>query len=384
MKIAHLVCSFPPYRGGMGNSALFMAAAVADFNHEVTVITPDYGLKRSQDQELCCEIDKINVIRLKPWLSHGNAAWLPQLTWSLLSYDIVHLHYPFYGATQAVLTAKILKPSLKLIIHYHMDTKASGWKGLIFKVYKKIFFPIIFKTADFITCASLDYVKHSNISKYLKKKPQKFASIPFGVNHNLFNATTKPSTSRKLLFVGGLDSAHYFKGVDVLLQAMAITANKTSNWNLTVIGQGNLKNRYVTLAQELGIAQQVDFVDNADTGLLVKHYRESRCLILPSINRNEAFGLVLLEAMACGRPVIASNLPGVRSVFANNHEGLLVKPGNAQDLSEKILRILSNDKLVDRLGESAHQLTETYYSWAKAGNKINELYHRIKYTPVKL
>jgi len=368
----------------MGNSALHMAAAVADFHHDVTIITPDYGNKRVHDQEQSLEINKINVIRLKPVLTYGNAAWLPQLTWVLMKYDIIHLHYPFYGAIQAVLAAKFFKPGLKLILHYHMDTKAPGFKGLIFKTYKKIFFPIVFRVADFVTCASLDYIKHSDIAKYLEKKPHKFDQIPFGVNHDLFKATSKPSDSRQLLFVGGLDEAHYFKGVDVLIKALAQVSEKNTNWQLKIIGQGNLKNRYVSLANELGLSRQIDFIDNADTGTLVAYYQSSRCLILPSINRNEAFGLVLLEAMACGRPVIASNLPGVRSVFANNREGLLIRPGNVHDLAEKILKILISDQTVERLGKAAEELTDNYYSWPQAGNKMNELYHRVKYTPIKL
>jgi glycosyltransferase involved in cell wall biosynthesis len=132
------------------------------------------------------------------------------------------------------------------------------------------------------------------------------------------------------------------------------------------------------------LAQKVEFVSNASNLDLVAAYQASRVLILPSINRNEAFGLVLLEAMACGRPVIASNLPGVRSVFTNNQEGLVVRPGSARDLADKISKVLTDDELVDRLGVAGAQLTRDHYNWQQAGNKLNELYHRVKYTPIKL
>ena len=384
MNIAHIVCSFPPYRGGIGNSALHLAAATADFGHEVTVITPDYGLDRSKTDDLKQELTKLKVERLKPIFSFGNAAYLPQLAWSLSSYDIVHLHYPFYGAAEAILLAKIFRPNLKLILHYHMDNRAPGLKGLIFKAYKKIFFPILFHSADFVTCASLDYIKHSDIAKYLDSKPHKFAQIPFGVNQALFKSGKEPSASRNLLFVGGLDAAHYFKGVDVLIQALALVNHKNTAWQLTIVGRGELQKRYASLAASLGLSAQISFVTNASNEQLVTYYQSSRCLILPSINRNEAFGLVLLEAMACGRPVLASNLPGVRSVFTNNQEGLLLRPGSAADLADKIVKILASDELTNRLGRAGEQLTKTYYNWQQAGNKLNELYHRVKYTPTKL
>lgn len=383
MRIAHVVCSFPPYRGGIGNSALQMAKAVLDYGHQVTVLTPDYGRERSQVAQMP-ELGGLKVERLRPWLAYGNAAWLPQLTWSLLNYDLVHLHYPFYGVAQAVLLAKMLRPSLKVVLHYHMDNRAPGLKGLIFKVYKKVFFPILFYSADFVTCASLDYVKHSDIAKYLTAKPHKFAQIPFGVDGEFFQAASKPSASRELLFVGGLDAAHYFKGVDVLIEALGLVAKKRRDWRLKIVGRGELKERYVQLVNELSLTDRVEFVGNANNLDLVAAYQQARCLILPSINRNEAFGLVLLEAMACGRPVIASSLPGVRSVFTNNQEGLLVRPGSAGDLADKLSKILADDELVDRLGAAGAQLTKEHYNWAQAGKKLNELYHRVIYTPIKL
>jgi len=384
MKLAYLVCSFPPYHGGMGNSALQLALAVAQHQHQVSVFTPDYGNDRLQDSNQPPSFEGIEVFRLKPWLNYGNAAWLPQLTKRLLKYDIIHLHYPFYGAVLAVLLVKLFKPKVKLIIHYHMDTKAPGFKGLIFKVYRYGFFPLIFQVADFVTCASLDYIKHSDIATYANRHIRKFAQIPFGVDLNRFQRGAAPSTNHQLLFVGGLDEAHYFKGVEVLIDALALVNTKERDWNLKIVGRGNLKDSYESYARSLGLETQISFIDDADNESLAQLYQNSRCLILPSINRNEAFGLVLLEAMATGRPVIASNLPGVRNVFRNGQDGYLVKPGQARDLADKILKILQHDELCDRLGNSAYHYATTYYSWTNAGQKLDELYHRIKYTPIKL
>ena len=85
--------------------------------------------------------------------------------------------------------------------------------------------------------------------------------------------------------------------------------------------------------------------------------------------------------MACGKPVIASNLPGVRGVFKNGEQGLLIKPNDIDDLKEKLSRIISNDKLAQRLGQSARELVEKNYTWEKAADKLNIIYYRAKNIP---
>jgi len=381
MKIAHLVCSFPPYYGGMGNSAMQMALAVAKFNYQVAVITPDYGSNRRQSLDAFPDLSSLKLIRPKPWFSHGNAACIPQITFSLLRYDIVHWHYPFYGVAISVLLAKLLKPRLKIILHYHMDTSASGWKGLIFKLYRLITFPLIFKLCDFVSCASIDYLKHSQISRYALSHSHKFGQISFGVDLKRFHPTQSASATKQLLFVGGLDDAHYFKGVGILLTALSLLPSTAPNWTLNIIGRGNLKSKYQDLTNTLDLSDRVNFIDDADDDQLVEYYQSARCLILPSINSSEAFGLVLLEAMACGKPVIASNLPGVRNVFKNKVQGLLSKPNSPHNLAHQIITLLQDDQLVDQMGQSARQLCEREYSWSYAGKKLSDLYHRIKFSP---
>jgi glycosyltransferase involved in cell wall biosynthesis len=88
----------------------------------------------------------------------------------------------------------------------------------------------------------------------------------------------------------------------------------------------------------------------------------------------EAFGLVLLEAMACGKPIIASNLPGVRTVCEDGVNGLLVKPGDAADLAKKLALILSDDELAARLGEAGLQRVKEKYNWKKVAEEHLKVY----------
>jgi glycosyltransferase involved in cell wall biosynthesis len=379
MKIAHIISTFPPYQGGMGNSVACFAKELLPFGHEVTVLTPNF--KRAQDET--DDWQGIKVVRLKPLLALGNAAILPGILLCLKEFDVVHLHYPFYGTAELVILAKLFNPlRLKLAVHYHMDTKARGGKGLIFSLYNAFWLPLILRLADAITCASLDYVKHSFIGGYYLKHRDKFTQVSFGVDLEQFQPDHNYNGAAKnILFVGGLDRAHYFKGVDNLIKAFALVAQKLPQARLTILGNGELAQAYQHLARLQQLGNKITFVENVSDEALVSYYQQASLLVLPSINQNEAFGLVLLEAMACGKPVVASNLPGVRSVFKNGKQGLIVKPGDINDVAEKIIRILQDEKTQARMGEAARALVEKKYSWAAAGEKLNEIYYRIRYVP---
>ena len=386
MKIAQIVCTFPPYRGGIGNSVYNISESLADLGHEVTVFTPNYNYKIKD--EFNRPEGKFTVLRLNPLLKYGNAALLPQLAWKLKNFDIIHLHYPFYGALKPILLIKLLSGrKMKLIVHYHMDSSARGFKGAVFYLYNILFLPLLARAAKIITCASLDYVKHSDLGKYYKAKPNKFRQILFGVNLEQFvtyhDNKNKQRENKVILFVGGLDKAHYFKGLEYLLKALNIILKKPelSSTVLKVVGSGDLLPYYKDCVRDLGLEKNVKFYVNVDNSKLVDFYNYSDCLVLPSINKAEAFGLVLLEAMACSTPVVASNLPGVRSVLKNGREGLLVRPGDVNDLANKIKAILSDKKLAERMGLAGRELVETKYTWAKVAKRLDSIYHYVHYSP---
>ncbi len=386
MKIAQIACTFPPYRGGIGNSVYNISDNLANLGYKVTVFTPNYNYKNEDEFNL--HEGKFTVKRLKPLFKYGNAAFLPQLFWKLKNFDIIHLHYPFYGAIVPVILIKLLSGrKMKLIMHYHMDSSAKGLKGAVFCFYNIFVLPLLVRTAKIITCASLDYVKHSDLKEYYIARPEKFRRILFGVNLEQFvtyhDNINKQRRNKIILFVGGLDDAHYFKGLENLLKATAvIIKNKELNpLILNVVGRGNLLPYYKNCAGNLGIEEIVKFYDNVDNSKLVNFYNYCDCLVLPSINKGEAFGLVLLEAMACSTPVITSNLPGVRSVFKNGKQGLLVKPNDVDDLVEKIKIILCDKRLAETMGRAGRELVEDKYTWAKVAKRLDSIYHFVKYTP---
>ncbi len=103
---------------------------------------------------------------------------------------------------------------------------------------------------------------------------------------------------------------------------------------------------------------------------IIRQYQYADLLILPSINSHEAFGLVLIEAMACGLPIIASDLPGVRSVFEDGKQGYLCQAGDIKDLRDKIDKLAQNEELRQKMSIAARNLAEKKYAWEKVADRV--------------
>ena len=385
MKIAQIVCVYPPYAGGIGTSAVQFAKTLSTA-HEVMTFTPEIkSLQTTTEANVAAEK---NITRLKPLLRYGHGSLLLQLFTRLKKFDAIYLHYPYFGTAEIVWLYKIWHPHTKLIIHYHMDVVGLSLGAKILSWPSKLIRNCLFNQAAKITCASLDYIKNSQIATYYTRHQEKFTEIPFGVDTEKFkpkndeNDKTKNDKIKnnelavkikKILFVGGLDQAHYFKGVNYLLEAVAKLPS--TNWQLIIVGDGNLKPGYEDLAKKLNIASQVNFLGNKlNSAELAMIYRNADLFVLPSINSNEAFGIVLLEALASGVPVIASNLPGVRAVFENEIQGLICPPQDVANLKDKITKILTNSELQQKMSLAARKLVLEKYSLEKVEEKLLNIF----------
>ncbi len=396
MRIAHIVCSFPPYQGGIGNSCFNQARKLSKNGHQVTVFTPHlfrtgFAFLREAQSEKGAGFtplyEKISgeganfnfeVIRLKPFIKYGMAAFLPQLPLHLKKFDLIHLHYPFFGAAEMISFFK--KP---VVLQYHMDVVGSGLMSKIFKLHTKYVAPKIIEKADLIICSSFDYLRNSNLADFYKKEPNKFRELPFGVDLNIFTPREKDLSllskygfkkeEQIILFVGGLDKAHYFKGVENLIRAFS-KIYKNRAVSLILAGEGELKSYYQKIARDLGMSEKIIFVGMVSNDDLSKYYNLADIFTLPSIDGSEAFGLVLLEAMACGRPIIASSLPGVRTIVDDYKTGLLVKPNNIIDLAEKLNYLLENSDKQKEFGQNARKKVEENYDWNKIIEKLEKIY----------
>lgn len=369
MKIAHVVCVYPPYKGGIGNVAKDFAS-LTKADNKVTIFTPIQNNFKAQEDRM------MKIEYLKPFLRYGNGAFLPQLFFKLKDFDIVHLHYPFFGASEVVYFAKLFfKKKFKLIIHYHMDTDKLSFFTKILSIFSWIILKPLFRVADKITFASEDYILSSRINFFYQNNKQKFHLLPFAVDTDKFFPCPSKKEENKIniLFVGGLDKAHYFKGVDVLLKALGNILN--DKIVLNIVGQGGMTSEYRKIAKNAGIEKYVNFLGGVSDEELVKNYQKANIFVLPSINSHEAFGVVLLEALSCAVPVIASNLPGVKSVFEDKQEGLLAEPGNIYDLKKKINTLIVDKNLRRQMGANGKKLIDKKYSFKILKKRLEKIYN---------
>lgn len=374
MRVAVFTPVFWPYRGGIGRVAENNAISLKALGCEVDIYTPHFNKSWPSEEKF----QGVHVLRLRPKSTFGNAAWIAG-NLDLSRCDIIHLHYPFIGGVRNILKWKkqYHKP---LLVTYHMDLIARGWRGFLFKIYSLIVAPKIARAADRIIFSSLDYGRSSFMAKLVEKQPEKFLEIPFGVSP-LTSILGKIESRQELklgekekiiLFVGALDKAHYFKGLEVLFLAIKKIVPFRNDFKLVIVGDGEKRNFYEGKVRKLGIASQVKFFSKVSDIDLIKHYRAADFLVLPSTTRSEAYGMVLIEAASQGLPVIASNLPGVREQVSER--GLLFEAGNSIDLRDKILSFLDDEENLRQKGEVAKVWVVHNRSLSQEAEKILTVY----------
>ncbi len=368
--IAHVVCTYPPYRGGMGNVAFAYVEQLRERGYNVHVFT-------IRDGEI--EGDPRHVHRIPSIMHIGNAGMLPSLFHRLSGFDLVHLHYPFFGGAEPVIVRKAMRPDQGLVMTYHMDAAADGMKGALFSAHRRLLFPWLVNRVDRILVSSLDYANQCALAEL--DVDDRLEEHPFGVDLQRFHPGEETELRERLqisqktpvvLFVGGLDAAHAFKGLSLLFDALVLV--QPYRWHLVVVGDGNLKETYRLQAHDNGLESRVTFAGSVSHDDLPRYYRLADMHLFPSIKRAEAFGLVALEAAASGIPTIASDLPGVRTVVEDGATGLLVTPGDVRELAKAILVFLEQTDLCERLGFSARKKAEQKYAWSPLIDRLEATY----------
>lgn len=369
MRIAHIVSTFPPYQGGMGNVAAAWQRELLRLGHDCDVLTPWYGAYGEAPES------EPRVHRIRPFLHFGNAAFVPKLRKHLSEYDVLHLHYPFFGGAETIAWHKHRHAGQRLVVTYHMDTIGPDWRAAVFALYRATFMPWILSQADAITVSSLDYARHSALRHRLGRWP--VHELPFGVDEE-YTPVARPGLREDgvlhLLFVGALDAPHYFKGLLDLFEALRLARLGGVPLFLTVVGDGDMRADYEAEAGRLGIQKHVLFTGRVSRERLIESYRQADVLALPSVDRSEAFGLVLAEAMACGTPVIASDLPGVRTVPEPGKTGWLSAPRSPQGLADTLQTIWHQRDRLPQMRQAAAKRADTLYRWPGITRRLLELY----------
>lgn len=373
MKIAQVSSTFPPYEGGMGNACYNLSRQLSNLGHDVTVL-----LSESTEKYIPKSDEFFKVKYLKPLFSIGNACFLPKLIFELKGFDIIHLQYPFFGGDIFVRVAS-RKYKIPYLLSYQMDVVGDDlFKKTTFLTYNFLFQKKIMVDAIKILGLSKDHINNSKIIN-IKNIRNKIEVVPNGIDlersfknydFNLRQRFSLPQNIPIVTFIGALDKAHYFKRVDLLLESFSKIKNPA---HLLIIGGGDLEKVYKDISIKLKINKKVTFTGKLSNTLAIQYLKQTNLLVLPSSD-TESFGTVLAEAMACSLPVIATNLPGVRSVVQEGINGLLFEKENMQQLTDKIEYILNNPLKALELGNNGRRIVENKYSWRKIAKNLEKIY----------
>jgi rhamnosyl/mannosyltransferase len=242
----------------------------------------------------------------------------------------------------------------------------------------------LLKRADAIIATSPTYLDSSTP---LKPWLSKCRVIPLGLNAKRFTHTSRHGSLRaneiwgenhavRLLAVGRLT---YYKGYDVLIQAIA----RSPHLRLVIVGAGECRYQLETLIRALNLESQISLVGLLDESVLHALFATCDIFCLPSLERTEAFGLVLLEAMQFRKPVVASHIPGsgVGWVVQQGRHGILVPPGDIGALAHALGRLANDPAQRRRLGQLAQVPLEKLFGIESVANQIDTLYEEITSAP---
>lgn len=359
---------YPPHFGGM-ECFLF------DMNEELNKI----GVR---SDVLCANKNKTTVIeRMRKYkvirmgvLGNVAATSLSPLTVSMQNrlkadYDIIHMHHPNPMANLALF---LTRPTAKLIVHWHSDIIKQ-------KNVLKLYHPLLLwmlNRADKIIATSERYIGGS---KYLSRFDKKIEIIPLGINPSrlqeidgkVVDILKEKANGKKIVFsLGRLSS---YKGFEYLIQSARFLSDDII---IMIGGEGDLKPSLTQLIKKTNMSEKVFLVGEIPERELPAYYCASDLFVLPSIGRNEAFGLVQIEAMHFGKPVVSTDIPfsGVSWVNKDNETGLIVKPKCARALANAITVILNDKDKYRIFSENAKKRAANNFHISEISKKVARVY----------
>jgi glycosyltransferase involved in cell wall biosynthesis len=202
----------------------------------------------------------------------------------------------------------------------------------------------------------------------------KISVIPFGIDTDMFRPVqlNRKQDQLSILYAGWL---YPLKGLPCLIKAVAETEKLGLKIKLKIAGEGKQKEELVSLAHKLGIEKDVTFLGVVPYADMPEQYRDCDIFCFPTLG--EPLGKGLIEAMACGKSVIASKIGGPTEIVQSGINGILVPPGNAKVLAEKILLLANDENIRRRMGEKARETILERFSWQVIAEKYHRLYSEL-------
>lgn len=377
MKIVYFIDVFHPYVNGIVTSVTNFSRELGNRGHKVYIFTQK--VDKPVKINLGKNVQIFHFPSMRFIVNYPDFKLVyPQLAKTLslikkINPDIIHTHAPSPHSWTALMCAKML--NIPIVATYHTflpdflkhsfispfhDTKIAKettWQ------YTRAYYNMV----DLIISPS-QVIKKKLIEHNIKNKIEVVSN---GVNTSIFcKEKIKNKNQNKILHVGRIS---YEKNIDVVLKAFKIAFSKNKNLILDIYGDGPDMNSLKSLAKELGINKKVNFCGSVPHEKLKEIYSSHKIFVTASTIETE--GLVVLEAMTCGLPIVGVNKLAIPEIVKNNFNGFIVSPGDENEMAEKILKLINNEKLCNKFEKNSLKIAKRY-SLNSSIDKIEHLYRR--------
>jgi len=363
MKICIVVPFFTPFVRG---NEFGLAQSLAELGNDVTIITstgkaPREKMITTEEHELYSHDFKVKY--LPTILNIGENPIVPSVFVHILKndYDVVLLQEDYQNICHLAYFASKLK-GIPMILStertYHPNNFA---KRIALKILDKTISKIVRNGVDTVT-AHCTAAKEFMI-KELGVPRERIKVIPVGVDTNLFKPMRSDrqylkSDGLKILTIARL---HKYKGLNYLIEAMRLISERIPDAKLYILGKGPEERNLKSFVKNLNIDDVVKFLETPiPNHKMPELYAECDVYVQPSIV--EPFGIAVLEAMACGKPVIGTKVGGIIDTIVDGETGFLVNPKDSKELAERVI-MFNDQKLREKMGRNARERAVKHFDW---------------------
>jgi glycosyltransferase involved in cell wall biosynthesis len=338
---------FPPEVGGLERYAFEMAKIALAADYDVVVISSDSGKTLRKEFADGMTIYRIPT-QFKVMNTPINLRWYGMIKKIVEAEkpDLINVHMPVPYLADLVILAARGVPS---IVTYHSGSmkKRNLIADRAIDLYELLILRMVLRKSTKIICSS-EFVRNT----FLKRYKAKSVTVSPGVDTSMFTRRTVKPEDGKIIFIGNF--SYGWKGLRYLREAVRLLPSAS----LVVVGTGTHEE-----------SERTTYLGSLRGDELVREIHSSRVLVLPSVSNSEAFGMVLIEAMACGVPVVGSAIGGIPCTIIDGEDGLLAAPRSAPSLASAIKLIFDTPELEERLIENAYRKVLESYTWEAQGQK---------------
>src|SRR5271170_59686 len=373
MRVLVLSSSYLPKLNGVTRTVSALSEGLAKRGYEVVVVTKwRKGLSRESVS------GSTRVVRLGRGRGVGERVffWGAMTHFTIRScrnkeFRIVHAHGTISGLSAI---CGWMAGRVPFVVSFHQDALI-GWETGQNRLHGFKYHCTKLLQTRVCNSAAAVTVQSSRVREITRRvlglKPSvRLVVLPNTVDVAKFSSNgSAPPSNRNVLFVGNLIRR---KGVDVLLESLAGLKRSFPEATLTIVGRGPEKANLVTLAASLGISASTSFVDEVDDRTLASLYSSAEVVVLPS--NSEVFGVVILEALAANRPIVATATVGATSIISDGTSGRLVPIGDSEGLAAAIADLFADGEEAERMARVGHQLVLSKYSVEAVTEDLGILY----------